>query len=70
MDHNEFLKLKFSMMKPVKDMGIGTGFGEIALITKQRRTASIVCKKDTACMVLTKAGYDAIIGAYETNLVK
>lgn len=54
----------YSEFKNVFVFTQGLGFGEIALITNERRTATMVCEEDTYCMELSKAGYDKIIGSY------
>jgi CRP-like cAMP-binding protein len=42
----------------------GEAFGEIALTRKEPRTATIITWEDTDCMVLSKDGFDKIVGAY------
>lgn len=70
-------------MNFIKTFTAGEAFGEIALMTKQRRyfkelhilitfiknrTGSIVCRENTYLMALTKENFDAILGSYHKNI--
>ncbi len=57
-------------MKCVKVLGAGRSFGEIALLTNSKRTATVVCKEDCIFMTLSEEGYNNIMGAYRDNVVK
>ncbi|XP_060581847.1 uncharacterized protein LOC132738374 [Ruditapes philippinarum] len=50
-----------TFMKTVKEMGPGDTFGELALIEKSRRTATIVCKTTVELLVILKDDFDSII---------
>ncbi|KRX08672.1 Cyclic nucleotide-binding protein [Pseudocohnilembus persalinus] len=56
--------------KKIFEFKTGQAFGEIALMTNSRRTASMVCTEQTYCMELNKSGYDKIIGSYQKMLAK
>lgn len=52
--------------KLVYTFNSGEGFGELALLNKDRRTATLVCSQDTDFMVMNKIGFEHIISfAYE-----
>ena len=42
--------------------------GEIALQYNERRTATIVCRDESDCMILDKEGYKKIMGSYENSI--
>ncbi|KAL4466353.1 hypothetical protein ABPG72_001031 [Tetrahymena utriculariae] len=58
----EFLQQKFPSFKLVKTFKEWEGFGDIALITQQYRTATMVCKEDCYCITLTRSGFEKVIG--------
>ncbi len=60
-DFEEFVQYSFPYEKFVKSLGVGAGFGELALIGNSRRTATIVTMKDTHFAVLDKATYDEVL---------
>ena len=43
-------------------MKAGDAFGEIALITKSKRTATVVCRENCDIITLTKQSFDKILG--------
>ena len=45
-------------------------FGEIALITKQKRTGTIATWSKVCVITLSKFGFDKILGKYNENLKK
>ena len=47
---------------PVRMMDAGEAFGEIALVTRSKRTATILCKENCHLIILTKASFDKILG--------
>ena len=53
----------------VKELERGDVFGEIALVTKSKRTATIVCSSDCDFLTLTKQGFDSILGEYENHII-
>ncbi|EAS02811.2 cyclic nucleotide-binding domain protein (macronuclear) [Tetrahymena thermophila SB210] len=59
----------FPTLKLVHTFNSGESFGDIALITNERRTATLICKEDTHFLTLTKEGYEQIIGVYETRIL-
>jgi CRP-like cAMP-binding protein len=48
----------------VKIFKQGDAFGEIALITNQKRTATIVCKEDCHLLALNKSAYNEILSKF------
>ncbi|KAL4510175.1 hypothetical protein ABPG72_010368 [Tetrahymena utriculariae] len=46
----------------------GDAFGEIALLTKQRRTGTMICKQDTHIMSLSKEAFDKLLGKYHERV--
>ncbi|KAL4505386.1 hypothetical protein ABPG72_002448 [Tetrahymena utriculariae] len=63
-EDQDFLEHQYPNMKLVKTYSNGGAFGEIALLTKEKRTATMVCEQDTHFMCLSKEGFDQIMGAY------
>ncbi|KAL4499140.1 hypothetical protein ABPG72_017042 [Tetrahymena utriculariae] len=66
----QYQQMYFPDMNMVKVYTPGEAFGEIALMTKERRTASMVCKEDSHFMVLSKEGFEKILGSYQQSIVK
>ncbi|KAL4449888.1 hypothetical protein ABPG74_015007 [Tetrahymena malaccensis] len=66
----QYQQMYFPDMNMVKVYTPGEAFGEIALMTKERRTASMVCKEDSHLMVLSKEGFEKILGSYQQSIVK
>ncbi|EAS00767.3 cyclic nucleotide-binding domain protein (macronuclear) [Tetrahymena thermophila SB210] len=66
----QYQQTYFPDMNMVKIYTPGEAFGEIALMTKERRTASMVCKEDSHLMVLSKEGFEKILGSYQQSIVK
>jgi CRP-like cAMP-binding protein len=54
-------------MKQVTTLTDGAGFGELALIKDQPRSASILCEHDTHFAILSKEDYMSIIGKVEAR---
>lgn len=48
----------------------GDAFGEIALLTKSKRTASMVAKEDTHLMTLSKQSFDSVIGVFKESILR
>ncbi|KAL4438753.1 hypothetical protein ABPG74_013426 [Tetrahymena malaccensis] len=67
-DETEYLKRVYDDMNLIKTFVAGEAFGEIALMTKQRRTGTMVCKEETHLMTLTKNGFDKILGQYHEQI--
>ncbi|KAM3132133.1 hypothetical protein pb186bvf_015728 [Paramecium bursaria] len=61
-DMSEYISHVYSDFQQVRTLGPGEAFGEIALITKQKRTATIVCTEDTHLITLQKMGFDRVLG--------
>lgn len=61
-DIHDFLKLNFPREHIPYTFKNGEGFGEIALMSRQKRTATIVCGSNTVLLSLTKDGYQSIMG--------
>ena len=51
----------------VQELGAGSSFGELALITQLPRNATIVCRDECHFAVLTKEHYDLILGKNTRN---
>ncbi|KAL4499141.1 hypothetical protein ABPG72_017043 [Tetrahymena utriculariae] len=66
----EYLQKQFPQFFPVKTFIAGESFGEIALMTKERRTATMVCQEETHLMVLSKEGFDKIIGSFQQQILR
>ncbi|KAL4449887.1 hypothetical protein ABPG74_015006 [Tetrahymena malaccensis] len=66
----EYLQKQFPQFFPVKTFVAGESFGEIALMTKERRTATMVCQEETHLMVLSKEGFDKIIGSFQQQILR
>ncbi|KAL4497871.1 hypothetical protein ABPG72_000626 [Tetrahymena utriculariae] len=66
----QFLERCFVGLKYMKTFKPGEAFGEIALMTKQRRTGTIVCRENTFLMALTKESFDIILGAYHEIIIQ
>jgi CRP-like cAMP-binding protein len=47
----------------------GSSFGEIALLTKQRRTGTVVARENCHCMTLNRESFTQIMGAYNDYVV-
>ncbi|EDK31573.2 cyclic nucleotide-binding domain protein (macronuclear) [Tetrahymena thermophila SB210] len=67
-DESDYLKRVYDDMNLIKTFVAGEAFGEIALMTKQRRTGTMVCKEETHLMTLTKNGFDKILGQYHEQI--
>ena len=61
MQIDEFHKNKL-ITNTVQELGVGSSFGELALITQLPRNATIVCREECHFAVLTKEHYDLILG--------
>jgi CRP-like cAMP-binding protein len=61
-----FQKMGFFTVAILND---GQTFGELALLNKKPRMATVVCTQKTHCMVLTKQAYGHIIGKMENRIL-
>ncbi|KAL4496193.1 hypothetical protein ABPG72_012930 [Tetrahymena utriculariae] len=68
-DFNYYVTKQFPLMKQIRIFGPGEAFGEIALLTKSRRTGTMVCKEDSHVMTLKKDGFDKIMGYYNNVII-
>ena len=57
-DPQELFRKKFSGMDMVWTFKSGDGFGDIALVAKSARTATMVCAEDTFLMSLSRKAFD------------
>ncbi|EGR28719.1 hypothetical protein IMG5_169820 [Ichthyophthirius multifiliis] len=48
----------------------GDSFGEIALLTNQTRTATLICRQDSYLMTLSKQAFEGIMGKYNEYVTK
>ena len=62
------LNNKFPSMDIANVLKSGDGFGEIALISNSKRTATIVCREDCHLLVLSKQIYERLIGDNYTKI--
>ncbi|KAL4497968.1 hypothetical protein ABPG72_014825 [Tetrahymena utriculariae] len=70
LEGKEFVNIFYPNMFLYKTFKPGECFGEIALLTKQRRTATMVCAEKTYCLTLSKQGFDKIVGAYQNSMIQ
>ncbi|KAL4486551.1 hypothetical protein ABPG73_003855 [Tetrahymena malaccensis] len=70
LEGKEFVSIFYPNMVLYKTFKPGECFGEIALLTKQRRTATMVCAEKTYCLTLSKQGFDKIVGAYQNSMIQ
>ncbi|KAL4487121.1 hypothetical protein ABPG72_001573 [Tetrahymena utriculariae] len=66
----EFLKQQFPGFILVKTFLPGDSFGEIALMTQQNRSATLVAKEDCDLLVLDKEGFDKTISYMKQNTIR
>jgi CRP-like cAMP-binding protein len=66
----EFLARNFPEMRNVFVFKPGMAFGEIALLTKSNRTATMVACQDTHLMTLSKQAFDQITGAHKEQILQ
>lgn len=52
-----------------KTLGTGAAFGELALITDQPRSATVVCKTQCSFAVLEKEDYQQILGTFDKEVM-
>lgn len=61
---NAYLKNLFPSMKVTKIYNPGDSFGEIALITKSTRMATIMCRTSCEMITLSREGFNRMIGVF------
>ncbi|KAL4503019.1 hypothetical protein ABPG72_014248 [Tetrahymena utriculariae] len=64
------LKQILPNMNMVKIFLPGESFGEIALITSQPRTATLILRQDSYLMTLSKEAYNKILGQYDQIILR
>ncbi|EAS04571.2 cyclic nucleotide-binding domain protein (macronuclear) [Tetrahymena thermophila SB210] len=64
------LKQILPNMNMVKIFLPGESFGEIALITSQPRTATLILRQDSYLMTLSKEAYNKILGQYDQLILR
>ncbi|CAD8161288.1 unnamed protein product [Paramecium pentaurelia] len=69
-DFNEFLTIAYSDFIKVRTLKAGDTFGELALITKSKRTATIICSVDSHFMTLQKNAFDRILYEHHNSIHK
>lgn len=71
-DDEEYRSLFYPKSKLIKKLQKGEAFGEIALMRKQKRTATTETKNETIVLTLTKKGFDTLIDSYykAKNIIK
>lgn len=55
--HKEIKPFAFVKYTKVHEMGDGKGFGEIALLNDNPRSATITCEEDTEFVTISKQAY-------------
>ncbi|KAL4466991.1 hypothetical protein ABPG74_010588 [Tetrahymena malaccensis] len=66
--YEQILETYYKGWNLIKLFGPGDAFGEIALLTKQRRTGTMICKQDTHIMSLSKEAFDKLLGKYHERV--
>lgn len=64
MEEEEYFQFFHSINLMVKLYRPGESFGELALITKRRRAATMECKEDSYLLALSKTGFDLIVSKF------
>jgi CRP-like cAMP-binding protein len=59
-----FLNQYFSNYQLAKIYEAGEGFGEIAIMNHEARTATMVCREDTHLMQLSRESFEILLGNY------
>ncbi len=65
-----FLNQYFSNYQLAKIYEAGEGFGEIAIMNHEARTATMVCREDTHLMQLSRESFEILLGNYYNFVVK
>ena len=52
-----------------KTLNAGAEFGEIALITNQKRTATLICLEETYTLSMNKSSFDKILSNQYKNKI-
>ncbi|EAR96997.3 cyclic nucleotide-binding domain protein (macronuclear) [Tetrahymena thermophila SB210] len=68
LSYEQILDTYYKGWNLIKVFGPGDAFGEIALLTKQRRTGTMICKQDTHIMSLSKEAFDKLLGKYHERV--
>ncbi|CAD8069747.1 unnamed protein product [Paramecium primaurelia] len=69
-DFNEFLQVVYQDFVKVRSLSAGDTFGDLALITKSKRTATILCYTDCHFMILHKNAFDRILYEHHNSILK
>ncbi|KRX07760.1 Cyclic nucleotide-binding protein [Pseudocohnilembus persalinus] len=64
MSENEYIQQFKQNYNMVKLYQPGEAFGELALLTKAKRAATMECKTDICLIQMSKQGFDLIVGSY------
>lgn len=67
---DQFLKQNYANFQEVKVFTAGSAFGEIALLTGQQRTATMVCKDNVICALISRKAFDSVMENYKVNIIK
>ncbi|KRX03082.1 Cyclic nucleotide-binding protein [Pseudocohnilembus persalinus] len=63
-----FLQNKYPNFRLMATFSAGQAFGEIALVNKDKRTATMVCQEESEFMVMSKDGFENVMKtAFEEN---
>jgi CRP-like cAMP-binding protein len=65
--YDRFISEVYADFTPVRVLNVGDSFGEIALVTRSKRTATIVCREDCDFMILSKQSFDKILGTLRSQ---
>ncbi|CAD8083481.1 unnamed protein product [Paramecium sonneborni] len=69
-DFDEFLQVVYQDFIKVRNLNAGDTFGDYALITKSKRTATILCNTDCHFMILHKNAFDRILYEHHNSILK
>ncbi|KAL4505389.1 hypothetical protein ABPG72_002451 [Tetrahymena utriculariae] len=64
-ENKKFIQSNYPEFDIVKELKQGDSFGEIAVLTGEKRTATMICSEDTHLLALSKKGFDIILGAHK-----
>ncbi|KAL4456525.1 hypothetical protein ABPG74_000632 [Tetrahymena malaccensis] len=64
-ENKKFIQSNYPEFDIIKELKQGDSFGEIAVLTGEKRTATMICSEDTHLLALSKRGFDTILGAYK-----
>ncbi|EAR88762.2 cyclic nucleotide-binding domain protein (macronuclear) [Tetrahymena thermophila SB210] len=69
-ENKKFIQSNYPEFDIIKELKQGDSFGEIAVLTGEKRTATMICSEDTHLLALSKKGFDTILGAYKQFIMQ